>query len=160
VLVAIVRDTTTTTPGATTTTPTSYTSVTGSLTALSPSSISVTGDGIVLTCQIGAGTQSLTEFQVGDTVKLYCLNGTFYHLIRPTPPQTTTTTTTPTTTPVTYSSATGTITTLSADRITVTGDAVLSCAIGATSPAVTADHIGDSVKMYCQAGVLYALIKS
>ena len=68
VLVAIVRDTTTTTTTApapsttttaTSTTPTSYTSVTGSITALSASSISVTGDGIVLDLRpIGTGAQS------------------------------------------------------------------------------------------------------
>ena len=163
--------TTTTTPTpttttATTTTPASYTSVTGTLTALSSTSISATGDGMMLTCPIGPGAQSLTDFHVGDAVKMYCLNGTFYRLIKSTP---TTTTTTPaatppppttTTTPVTYSSATGTITTLGVDRVTVTGDAVLSCSIAATSPSVTAYHLGDKVKMYCQAGALYALIKS
>ena len=47
-----------------------------------------------------------------------------------------------------------------ATRITVTGDAVLSCSLGATSPSVAGYHVGDKVKMYCQAGALYALIRA
>jgi len=164
--------TTTTTPApaptpTTTTTPVVYTSVTGTLTALTSTSITTTGDGGVVTCSIGAGAQSPTGAHVGDQVRMYCENGAFYKLIDPVTTSTATTTTTTTapppppptttTTPVTYSSATGTITTLSADRITVTGDAVLSCAIGTTSPSVTAYHLGESVKMYCQGSTLYAL---
>ena len=91
---------------------------------------------------------------------MYCVNGAFYKLIKTDTPPPATTPPTTTTTPVVYSSGTGAITTLSADRITVTGDAVLSCTLSATSPSVTGYHVGDKVKMYCQGDALYALIKS
>jgi hypothetical protein len=94
---------------------------------------------------------------------MYCVNGTFYKLVSTA--TTTTTTTTPTTTPppttttpaAAYTYGTGAITTLSTDRITVTGDSVLSCSLGATTPSVAAFKVGDSVKMYCQNGALYAI---
>ncbi len=155
----------TTTSSTTTTTPVNYSYATGTLTALSAASITVTGDGAPLTCPIGTTTQNLAEFHTGDKVRLYCQNGLFYKLIRTDTPATTTTTTNTattttsiTTTSPASSSGTGSITTLSVDRITVTGDAVLSCSIGATSPSVSAFHLGDKVKMYCQGGALYALI--
>ena len=74
--------TTTTTDPTTTTTPVAYSYATGTLTAFSSSSITVTGDGAPLTCPIGPDAQSLTEFHVGDKVRMYCQNGTFYKLIR------------------------------------------------------------------------------
>ena len=148
----------TSTSSTTTSTPVTYTSATGTLTTLIAASITVTGDGGPLTCPIGTTTQNLAEFHTGDKVRLYCQNGLFYKLIRTDTTTTTTTSTSTTTTTPVSSSGTGSITTLSVDRITVTGDAVLSCSIGATSPSVTAFHLGDKVKMYCQGGALYALI--
>ena len=155
--------TTTTTNATTTTTPETYAAVSGTISALG-SSITVQSDGAALTCTLGTGTPSTAGFAVGDPVRMYCLNGALYQLRHndlPTTTSTTTTTTTTatttTTTPVVTSYGTGTITALSADQITVTGDAALSCSIGAGSPSVTAYHVGESVKLYCRSGALYAL---
>jgi hypothetical protein len=150
--------TTTTTTATTTTTPQTYAAISGTISALG-SSITVQGDGAALTCTLGTGTPSTAGFAVGNAVRMYCLNGALY-LLRHNDPTTTTTTTTAsttTTTPVVTSYGTGTITALSADQITVTGDAALSCSIGAGSPSVTGYHVGESVKLYCRSGALYAL---
>src|SRR5262249_14998175 len=129
----------------------------GAITALGGGSISVTGDR-TLTCTLGPDSPSLTEFHVGDHVKIGCRNGVLYGIVRTdTPPATTTTAST--TTAKTVTDATGPITTLSVDRVSVGGEHPLSCPIGDGSPSTDGFHIGDYVRMYCVNGGLYALIK-
>src|SRR5205823_10864001 len=99
----------------------------GKLTALTSSSITVTGDR-ALTCTVGASSPGSGDFHVGDAVRIGCLNGALYYIVKATPAPTATTTSGATT-----AGGTGKLTALSADSLTVTGDRSLTCTIGASS---------------------------
>ncbi len=151
--------TTTTTTTTTTTAQPNYSAVTGTITALSASSISVNGTGegdspMSLNCSVGVGTPGTSGFAVGDSVRMYCLNGALYELrlntTASTTSATTTTTTTTTTTNPSYSYVSGTIQALSSSSITVgSGDASKTCSIGPSSPSTSGFSVGNSVGMYC-----------
>src|SRR5438067_1878019 len=55
----------------------------GKLTALTSSSITVTGDR-ALTCTVGASSPGSGDFHVGDAVRIGCLNGALYYIVKAT----------------------------------------------------------------------------
>lgn len=136
------------------------TNANGPITALSAGSLS----GQTMTCSISPTSTLAEGFQVGDAVRMYCLNGVLYQLKHndTTPPPTTTTTTasTTTTTESSYTYASGTIFALSSSSITVgSGDVSMTCSIGSSSPSTSGFAVGNSVGMYCSSsdGSLYHL---
>jgi hypothetical protein len=137
------------------------TSANGPITGLVPGSISVQ----TMTCTTGPSSPSTAGFALGDSVRMYCVNGVLYQLKHsdtpPLPAPTTTTTTTTTENHITGIS--GTITSLGGS-ITVTssgdtddGPQTLTCTIGVPSPSTSGFGNGSLVRMYCQNGVLYQL---
>ncbi len=153
-------------PGVTTSAATTanVTNANGPITLLGTSSISVQ----TMTCTFGPSSPSLAGFHLGDSVRMYCLNGVLYELKHndtppPPPGPTTTTTTTTTTTQGTYTGISGTISALTDGSIAVHGSgdsdgpASLTCPIGLTSPSTAGFAVGNSVRMYCLNGVLYQL---
>ncbi len=137
----------------TTTTATPNAGADGPISALGASSISVEG----LSCTFGSGSPLTAGFELGDQVRMYCLNGVLYALykIDATPPATTAQTlTAATTTTSNVTDADGPIGALSSGSITV-GD--LTCTIGGSSPSTSGFSLGTQVRMYCINGVLYRL---
>jgi hypothetical protein len=150
--------TTTTTTTTAATPPQNISGISGSITTLTGTSIAVTGgdDGkTVLSCPIGNTSPSTSGFSMGDSVRMYCVNGVLYQLKHNDPPPATTTTSTTTTTlPQNVTSSTGTLTALGSSSITV-GD--LTCTVTNTSPSTSGFAVGNNVQMYCVNGGLYAL---
>lgn len=164
-------------PGPAAPTAATVTNANGPIAQLGPSSISVQ----TMSCTIGAGSPSIDGFHVGDSVRMYCVNGVLYQLKHddtPPPAPPTTTTAATTTAQGTITGISGTIGALGASSITVTGGdggtAVLTCTIGqgsaspgatspgATSPGTTSPSTagfapGNLVRMYCQNGLLFQL---
>jgi hypothetical protein len=141
----------------------------GAITTLTATSIAVTGDRS-LTCYVGLASPALGDYQLGDHVKVGCVNGMLYVIARvgdaaPTASSTTTSTTTAKTgAPATGTQGTttaggsGTLTALGSTSVTLTGDRSLTCAVGPTSPSTTAFHVGDAVRIGCVNGVLYYIV--
>jgi hypothetical protein len=128
----------------------------GMLSALSTASITVTTDGGNVTCSLGSASPALGDFHVGDSVRLYCINGVVYQI------RSNTTATTPPPPPTTpkYTGRLGTIASLSVDRITVSTDGgLVSCYVGTSSSSTSDFHVGDRAKIYCADGVLIALVR-
>lgn len=163
-----------------TTTTSNVTNANGPISGLNSSTITVQ----TMTCTIGANSPSTAGFALGDSVRMYCLNGVLYQLKHndspppapltttttatttthsdSPPPTTSTTTTTTPTTPQNYSGITGNITTLSDGSITVTSSGTndptsLTCTLGAGTPSTSGFGVGSNVRMYCLNGVLYQL---
>jgi hypothetical protein len=147
----------TTTSGGTTV---SLVGATGTITALDTGSITIHNSEHDLTCAIGQSSPATGGFSVGSLVRMYCQSGSLYFLAHSDtaqPATTTTTTTVATTTTTTtpsYTDANGTLTALSGASITV---AALTCTIGPASPSTAGFSSGNSVRMYCQNGVLFQL---
>ncbi len=135
--------------------PTNVRSAVGAITALSPTSVTVQGDGAAVTCAVGDSSPKLGDFHVGDKVKLYCVNDLVYAIVKtetaPPPP--------PPPTPK-YTGGLGTISSLSVDRITLTTDGgPVSCYVGSSSPSTGDFHVGDRAKIYCADGVLTTIAR-
>jgi hypothetical protein len=135
--------------------PKTVTSAVGAITGLSSTSLTVHGENGDLTCVVDATSPKLGDFHVGDSVRLYCVNGVVYQVR-----SNTTTTTPPPTTPK-YTGGLGTISSLSVDRITVSTDGgLVSCYVGTSAPSTNDFHVGDRAKIYCADGVLIALVRA
>ena len=120
----------------------------------------MTGDGS-LTCRVADGSPRLAGYHVGDRVKFACRGGTLSAIVRSdgTDEHLATTTMTTTTTGGTVAYANGTITSIGAGAITVTGDRSTTCTIGAGSPGLGDFHQVEAVRIYCADGVLTAIVR-
>ena len=120
----------------------------GVVTALSSSSVTVHTDGGDVTCAVGAGSPPLGDFQVGDRIKMACVDGTVVALAKADAP--------PKTAPPPATTAAGTITALSTSALTIHnaehGD--LTCSLGPSSPSLGDYHVGDRVGIACVDGTL------
>jgi hypothetical protein len=127
----------------------------GVLTALSTSSVTVHTDGGDVTCTVGANSPPLGDFQVGDRVKMACVDGTVVALAKadaapktaPPPPPATT--------------AGGTITALSSSALTIhnTEHGDVTCSLGPSSPSLGDYHVGDRVGIACVGGTLVKIVR-
>ncbi len=134
--------------------PDAVVTLTGAISAHSAGSITVHGERD-LTCAIPAlyADRLGTSFKVGDKVKLACSGGVLTGLGRleeskPPAPA-------PSTQPT---AAFGVLTSIRGDGVTVHADAGdLSCRTTDRSPSLAEYHLGDSVKVACEGGVLTAI---
>jgi hypothetical protein len=125
----------------------------GTLTALSSSSVTVHTDGGDVTCAVGPSPPPLGDVQVGDRVKMACVDGTVVALAKADAP--------PKTTPPPATTAGGTITALSTSALTIHnaehGD--LTCSLGPSSPSLDGYHVGDRVGIACADGTLVKIVR-
>ena len=142
-----------TTPTPTTPPPHKTLGAQGVLTALSSSSVTVHTDGGDVTCTVGASSPPLGDFQLGDRVKMACVDGTVVALAKADA--------SPNTAPPPATTAGGTITALSASALTIHnaehGD--LTCALGPSSPSLGDYHVGDRVGIACVDGALVKIVR-
>lgn len=122
----------------------------GTVTAVSSASISVQTDGGTVTCAVGDRSPSVAGYQIGDKVKMGCIDGALAVIAKVDAPP-------PAPAGDTIS---GTITALSATSITVhNAERDLTCTVGASSPALGDYKLGDAVGMGCVDGALVKIVK-
>jgi hypothetical protein len=118
---------------------------TGVLTALSSTSLTVHTEGGDKSCSRGTTSPSLDGYQLGDTVKFYCTNGVLSGIARVN----------------VTTSATGTLSALSATSLTVhTDGGDKTCSRTAGSPSLDGYVLGGRVTMTCTNGVLTSIAKA
>jgi hypothetical protein len=132
----------------------------GVLTALSSSSVTVHTDGGDVTCTVGANSPALGDFQVGDRVKMACVDGIVVALAKadaapntappPPPPP-----------PPPATTAGGTITALSSSALTIhnTEHGDVTCSVGPSSPSLGDYHVGDRVGIACVDDTLVKIVR-
>ena len=137
--------------------PKTTTGAQGTLTALTTSSVTVHTDGGDVTCTVGPSSGGVAHVQVGDRVKMGCVNGALVEIAKvdagsPPPPA-------PAPSPVVTFA--GMLAALSDSSLTVHnlehGD--LTCSLGPSSPRLGDYHLGDRVGIACADGVLVKIVK-
>ena len=130
----------------------------GTVSALTPSAISISGrGGVVTTCSLGKGSPSTTGVAVGDRVRAVCLKRrhgslTLAKLRKERPGKTTGA---KDTARVTFG---GAITALGDASISLhDGDRDLTCTIDSTSPSTEGFKVGQHAKVACAGGVLVSI---
>lgn len=124
----------------------------GPVTAVSSTSLAVHTDGGNVTCSVGDGSPSVATLQVGDTVKMGCVDGVLKVLAR---------SDSATGSGDNHPAATvaGTLTALSSSSLTVHGEhGDVTCTVPATA-RLGDFHVGDRVGMACVDGALLKLVK-
>ncbi len=130
----------------------------GTLTALTTSSVTVHTDGGDVTCTVGPSSAGVAHVQVGDRVKMGCVNGALVEIEQvdagSTPPP-------PPPAPSPVVTFAGMLAALSDSSLTVHnlehGD--LTCSLGPSSPRLGDYHLGDRVGIACSGGVLVKITK-
>jgi hypothetical protein len=122
------------------------TTAAGTLAALSPTSLTVHGDGGDLTCTLNDGSPKLGDYHLGDKVKIACTNGVLTAIAK----------VEITVTMIT----TGTLVALSPTSLTVHSDGGdRTCTRGDASPSLDGYNLGDRVRATCINGVLTAIAR-
>jgi hypothetical protein len=114
----------------------------GTLTSVRVDGVTVHTDGGDVVCKLTSVSPALGDLKLGDSVEFACSDGVLTAITK--------------VAPANVRSAQGTLSTLSADSLTVTTDGgAVTCGVGPSSPALGDYHVGDHVKMYCVNDVLY-----